>query len=93
MIIDPKYLDYDKYQAFREDQKNRKIIREFIQKEVERQVAKQAFVMFKGQVERDIRLYHFMSRVSSMEKSIRSTNRKITAIRNQLRKEKGRGEL
>lgn len=40
-IIDPKYLDYDQYQAFREDQKNKK----------------------------------------------------ITAIRNQLRKEKGRGEL
>ena len=32
-------------------------------------------------------------RVESMEKSIKDTNKKITAIRNQLRKEKGRGEL
>jgi len=32
-------------------------------------------------------------RVESMEKSIKDTNKKITMIRNQLRKEKGRGEL
>jgi uncharacterized coiled-coil DUF342 family protein len=31
--------------------------------------------------------------VDSMEKSIKDTNKKITAIRNQIRKEKGRGEL
>lgn len=32
-------------------------------------------------------------RVESMEKSIKDTNKKITMIRNQIRKEKGRGEL
>ena len=31
--------------------------------------------------------------VDSMEKSIKDTNKKITMIRNQIRKEKGRGEL
>jgi septation ring formation regulator EzrA len=31
--------------------------------------------------------------VDSMEKSVKDTNKKITMIRNQLRKEKGRGEL
>lgn len=32
-------------------------------------------------------------RVESMEKSVKDTNKKITMIRNQIRKEKGRGEL
>ena len=32
-------------------------------------------------------------RVESMEKSIKDTNKKITMIRDQIRKEKGRGEL
>lgn len=32
-------------------------------------------------------------RVESMEKSIKDANKKITMIRNQIRKEKGRGEL
>ena len=31
--------------------------------------------------------------LDSIEKSIKDTNKKITAIRNQLRKEKGRGDL
>jgi len=31
--------------------------------------------------------------VDSMEKSIKDTNKKITMIRNQIRKEKGRGKL
>lgn len=38
-------------------------------------------------------LQELMCRVDSMEKSIKDTNKKITAIRNQLRKEKGRGDL
>lgn len=32
-------------------------------------------------------------RVESMEKSVKDTNKKITMIRNQIRKEKGREEL
>lgn len=67
--------------------------REFIQAEVKRQVAEQIFEVIKDQNERDIRIYHLMSQADSMEKSIKDTNKKITAIRNQLRKEKGRGEL
>jgi hypothetical protein len=70
-----------------------KTCREFIQEEVRKQVAEQVFDLVKGLNERDIRIYHLMSQVDSMEKSIKDTNKKITAIRNQLRKEKGRGEL
>lgn len=70
-----------------------KTCREFIQEELKKQVAEQVFDLVKGLNERDIRIYHLMSQVDSMEKSIKDTNKKITAIRNQLRKEKGRGEL
>lgn len=93
MKIDPKYVDYDRYQAFCEAQKHGKIIREFIQEEVKKQVAEQVFEVVKDQIDRDIRIYHLMSQMDSMEKSVKDTNKKMTAIRNQLRKEKGRKEL
>lgn len=42
---------------------------------------------------RDIIIAELKCRVDSMEKSIKDTNRQIKAIRNQLRKEKGREEI
>lgn len=42
---------------------------------------------------RDLIIAELQCRVNSMEKSIKDTNRQIKAIRNQLRKEKGREEL
>ena len=69
------------------------MVREFVRAEVERQITEQVFEVLKDQTERDIRIYHLMAQVDSMEKSIKDANKKITAIRNQLRKEKGREKL
>lgn len=60
---------------------------------VKRQAAEQIFDTLTDQIDRDTRIYHLMSQVDSMEKSIKDTNKKTTMIRNQIRKEKGRGEL
>lgn len=68
-------------------------IRRIIESAVRAEVTEQLWEFMKAQNERDIHLYHLMSQVDSMEKSIKDTNKKITAIRNQIRKEKGRGDL
>lgn len=68
-------------------------IRHLIESAVRAEVTEQLWEFMKAQNERDIHLYHLMSQVDSMEKSIKDTNKKITAIRNQIRKEKGRGKL
>lgn len=67
--------------------------REFIRNEVRSQVADQVFNTLKDSNDRDLRIFHLMAQMDSMEKSIKDTNRQIKAIRNQLRKEKGREEI
>lgn len=68
-------------------------IRQIIENAVRAEVSEQLWEFIKAQNERDIHLYHLLSQMDSMEKSVKDTNKKITAIRNQLRKEKGRGKL
>ena len=68
-------------------------IREFVKTEVNRQLAEKIFDILKDKIELDIRVYHLMSQMDSMEKAVKDANKKITAIRNHIRKEKGRGEL
>ena len=68
-------------------------IRRLIENAVRAEVSEQLWEFMKAQNERDIHLYHLLSQMDSMEKSVKNTNEKITAIRNQLRKEKGRGKL
>ena len=80
-------------QALIEAKKHGDRIREFVRAEVDRQLAERIFDILKDRIDLDMRVYHLMAQVDSMEKSIKDTNKKITAIRNQLRKEKGRGEL
>lgn len=86
-------LDDDLYKALSEAKKHGEVIREFIRQEVYDRVIKEVYGALKDNVERDLRIYHLMAQVDSMEKSIKDTNKKITAIRNQLHKEKGRGDL
>lgn len=99
-LLDPKYagytyteLDEERIKKLFNSYDTGVIVRKFLQEELKKQVAEQVFDLVKGLNERDIRIYHLMSQVDSMEKSIKDTNKKITAIRNQIRKEKGRGEL
>lgn len=83
----------EQVQALIEAKKHGDRIREFVKAEVDRQLAEGIFDILKDRIDLDMRVYHLMSQVDSMEKSIKDTNKKITTIRNQLRKEKGRGEL
>lgn len=107
-LLDPKYAGYtdaelDYIEDMKLDEKRikklfnsyetGKIVRKFLQEELKKQVAEQVFDLVKGLNERDIRIYHLMAQVDSMEKSIKDTNTKITSIRNQIRKEKGRKPL
>lgn len=80
-------------QALIEAKKHGDKIREFVKAEVDRQLAERIFDILKDRIDLDMRVYHLMAQVDSMEKSIKDTNKKITMIRNQIRKEKGRGEL
>jgi archaellum component FlaC len=83
----------EQVKALIEAKKHGDRIREFIQAEVRRQVAEQIFNTLKDQTDRDIRIFHLMAQVDSIEKSIKDTNKKVTMIRNQIRKEKGRKPL
>jgi hypothetical protein len=83
----------EQVKALIEAKKHGDRIREFIQAEVKRQITERVFDTLKDQIDRDIRIFHLMSQVDSMEKSIKDTNKKITMIRNQIRKEKGRKPL
>jgi len=83
----------EQVKALIEARKHGELVREFIQAEVRRQVAEQIFNI-KDQIDRyDIRIFHLMVQVDSMEESIKDTNKKVTMIRNQIRKEKGRKPL
>jgi len=91
--ISDKELSSEEYEALCEARKHGELVREFIQAEVRRQIAEQIFTL-KDQIDRyDIRIFHLMVQVDSMEESIKDTNKKVTMIRNQIRKEKGREEL
>lgn len=91
--IEDMKMDEERIKKLFDSRKTGEIVRKFLQEELSRQVAEQMFEFVKGLNERDIRIYHLMAQVDSMEKSIKDTNKKITAIRNQLRKEKGREKL
>ena len=83
----------EQVQALIEAKKHGDRIREFVKTEVNRQLAEKIFDILKDKIELDIRVYHLMSQMDSMEKAVKDANKKITAIRNHIRKEKGRGEL
>lgn len=91
--LSDRELSSEEYEALCTARKHGELVREFIQAEVKRQIAEQVFDSLKDQLDRDTRVFHLMAQMDSMEKSIKDTNKKITAIRNQLRKEKGRGKL
>lgn len=82
--------DKEKYQAMVEARKHGELVRRFIQEEVRKQLAEQMFDLLKDTTDRDIRIYHMMAQMDSMEKSVKDINKKFTAIRKQLRETKAK---
>ena len=92
-FIKDTMLDEEKIKKLFDARKTGELVRKFLKEEVQREVATQVFDILRTNNDRDIRIFHLMAQMDSMEKSIKDTNRKITAIRNQLRKENGRKEV
>jgi flagellar capping protein FliD len=65
-----------------------KTCRPYIQQEISAQITERLFDILKDNDDRDIRIFHLMSQIDSIEKSVKDINKKFTAIKKQLKERK-----